>query len=212
MIDDKLIFAEMLAHVPIDTHRDPKTVLVIGDYDAAVTKQLTLHRDIDEIVILQSQECELDIFGNTKCTAITQQSVEFLTSADPASFDVVILNDSLNDPIYDAVFYGLINRVLKQDGLFATVSPSAVVDQGSFEDLAVKVGEYFKIVMPSFYIQSDKTQNILVASKKYHPTADLILQRADLIEGLYYYNSDTHIASFALPVFVKKRFKNSIKV
>lgn len=49
------------------------------------------------------------------------------------------------------------------------------------------------------------------ASKKSHPTADLKLQRADLLSGCDYYNADTHEAAFALPNAVLARFGEWIK-
>ena len=212
MIDNSIIFSEMLAHVPANTHRNPKNVLVIGDFDGDVSRQLTAHVDIEEITILQSQECEVDVYGHHKCSVITAQSVEFLSECQEGSYDVVILNADINDPIYDGLFYGLINRVLASDGVFASNAPGITDEAGGFEDMALKLGEYFKIVMPSFYMQKQMTHNIIVASKKYHPTADLILQRGDLLEGLEYYNCDLHLASFALPNFVKKRLQNSLKI
>jgi len=212
MIDDKLIYAEMLAHIPANTHRLPKRVLVIGDFEGGVTKQLSIHTDIEEIVVLQSQVCEVDIFGHSKCSVVTGESVAFLSDCDESSFDVVILDGKINDPMHDLLFYGLINRVLKADGVFASNAASILSDVGSFEDSALKIGNYFKILMPSFYMQSTQMQNILIASHKYHPTADLVLQRGDLLEGLKYYNCDLHIASFAMPNFVKKRLKNIIKI
>lgn len=212
MIEDKLIYAEMLAHVPTNTHRLPKKVLVIGDFDGVVTQQLSIHTDIEEIVVLQSQVCEVDIFGSSKCSVVTSQSVAFLSECEQNSFDVVIINADINDEMYDRVFYGLIHRCLKSDGVFATPSAAILSEAGSFEDSALKIGEYFKIVMPSFYMQKNQTDNILIASNKYHPTADLILQRGDLLEGLEYYNCDLHLASFAMPNFVKKRLKNIVKI
>ena len=49
------------------------------------------------------------------------------------------------------------------------------------------------------------------ATKKYHPTADIILQKSDLLEGLEYYNSDIHKSSFILPNYLKESLKILIK-
>ena len=39
----------------------------------------------------------------------------------------------------------------------------------------------------------------IIASKRYHPTADINLQRADLLDGLNYYSAEIHNASFVFP-------------
>jgi len=51
----------------------------------------------------------------------------------------------------------------------------------------------------------------MLASRFYHPTADINLQRADLTEGFAYYNSDIAIAAFSVPTFVYKEYLGIIK-
>ncbi len=212
MIENQTIYNEMLAHVPVCTHRRPENVLVLGDVRGDVTMELTRHVDIENVVVVQSQVCEIDLSGHSHCSVVTQESVAFLSEAQEASFDVVIITADINDPLNDQVFYGLINRVLKSDGVVAVHAPSSIRDAGSFEDMALKLGEYFKIVMPSFYPAEAGLDNLLLASKKYHPTADIILQRGDLIENLQYYNCDIQLASFVLPNYIKARFGKVLKV
>lgn len=52
---------------------------------------------------------------------------------------------------------------------------------------------------------------MILASKEYHPTADVILQRSDLIDGLEYYNCDIHIATFVMPNYIRSTYKGIIK-
>ena len=54
-------------------------------------------------------------------------------------------------------------------------------------------------------------QASIIASKKYHPTADLNLQRADFLDDLEYYSSEIHIASFVFPAKQHKRFNRYCK-
>jgi len=51
----------------------------------------------------------------------------------------------------------------------------------------------------------------LLASKAYHPTADLILHRADMLDNLSYYNCDIHPAAFAMGNYIRKEYLGSIK-
>ena len=44
----------------------------------------------------------------------------------------------------------------------------------------------------------------IFASNKYHPTADLSLQKSDFIEESSYYNSEIHTASFMLHAHAKR--------
>jgi spermidine synthase len=51
----------------------------------------------------------------------------------------------------------------------------------------------------------------LLASKEYHPTADIILQRADMLDSLDYYNCDVHVGSFAMGNYIRKEYLGIIK-
>jgi spermidine synthase len=46
----------------------------------------------------------------------------------------------------------------------------------------------------------------MLASRFYHPTADINLQRADLTDGFAYYNSDIAIAAFATPTQINNEY------
>jgi spermidine synthase len=51
----------------------------------------------------------------------------------------------------------------------------------------------------------------ILCSKEYHPTADINLQRADMIDGLSYYNCNVHPAAFAMPNYIRKEYLGLIK-
>jgi spermidine synthase len=51
----------------------------------------------------------------------------------------------------------------------------------------------------------------MLASRFYHPTADINLQRADLTDGFAYYNSDIAIAAFATPTQINNEYLGLIK-
>jgi len=70
------------------------------------------------------------------------------------------------------------------------------------------LGQYAKIVMP-YHIGGGELA--LLASKEYHPTADLILQRSDMLDNLEYYNCDVHIGAFAMGNNIRKTYLGVIK-
>jgi spermidine synthase len=90
-------------------------------------------------------------------------------------------------------------RILKKDGIFCTKISSDVKRE------LENVGKYFRMAMPY------SNMELIFASNKYHPTADLILDKSDFVEECEYYNSDIHIASFAVYEKAKKALKGIIK-
>lgn len=51
----------------------------------------------------------------------------------------------------------------------------------------------------------------LFASNKFHPIADLSLQKLDLLDGLQYCNAKIYDSAFAMPNFVKNKLKAVVR-
>jgi len=176
------IYNEMMTHVPLCTHKEPKSVLIISDNVDELEKEIQKHDNIN-----------LDILA---C------GIDEISKAQDNSYDVVICEDNI-----DAFVATHINRVLKDDGLVVTKHPS-LDDVETNKSLMQTLGNYFKIIMP-YNIGNCSTA--FLASKEYHPTADIILQRADMLDNLNYYNCDVHVASFAMGNYIRKEYLGIIK-
>ena len=69
------------------------------------------------------------------------------------------------------------------------------------------LGNNFWIAMPYSFSHS----TMILGSKKYHPTADLNLHRADFLENMEYYSSDIHLATFVFPAKIHKELTGFAK-
>jgi len=180
---NKFTNVEMMVHIPLCTNKDPKNVLLLSEDTTNLELEIQKHINIEAV----SNKATLDVVRECK----------------DSSFDVIIL-DTMND---DAAFLAHINRILKDDGLVAMKHPSlSQVEEN--KKLMQTLGNYFKIIMP--YNLGDGT-TALLSSKEYHPTADLILQRSDMLDNLDVYNCDLHIGAFAMPNYVRKAYLGVIK-
>jgi len=180
---NKFTNAEMMVHIPLCTSKDPKNVLLLSDDTKNLEDEVQKHIGIEVV----SKKATLDIVRECK----------------DSSYDVVIL-DAIID---DAAFLAHINRVLKEDALIVMKHPSLDKVEENKKLMQI-LGNYFKIIMP--YNLGDGT-TALLASKEYHPTADLILQRSDMLDNLNVYNCDLHIGVFAMPNYVRKEYLGVIK-
>jgi len=169
MLNQDIINAEMLTHVALCTHKEPKDVFILGSHDY-INSEIARHNGL-----------HVDLCDNVSC----------IESAKDNSFDVIIVN---SDRYYEPTFVAQINRVLRNDGLVVLKTNEKLE-----ENIGV-LGNLFGIVMT--YKVEDR--RAIIATKKYHPTADIILQRSDLLEDLSYYNAEMHLASFALPTYLRK--------
>ncbi|MDD5373023.1 MAG: spermidine synthase [Sulfurimonas sp.] len=176
------IYAEMMVHVPICTSKEAKNILIISDNADKLSAEAARHNESNFKVI----SCNLN---------------EVSSLAD-GSYDVVI-----SEMPSEGALFSQINRVLKVDGQFVTTHPS-LDDVDRNKSIMVALANYFKIIMP--YNIGDGT-TALFCSKEYHPTADINLQRADMIDGLSYYNCDIHPAAFAMGNYIRKEYLGIIK-
>ncbi len=224
---DEFIYHEMMAHVAACTHKDPKKVLLVGGGDGGVAKELLRHPqievdmvEIDEEVVNISKKYfpKIGDWNNPRLNLVIKDAIEFIAQAPSKSYDMVLVDST--DPegpatgLFGKDFYAHVDRVLKDDGLVVAQGESWWIDFNLHKEIMKTIGNFFKIVMPyrfEMYVYPGCNWNFIMGSKHYHPTADLVLQRADLIDGLKYYNSDIHRASFVLPNYVKKELGDLYK-
>jgi len=178
----KFIYPEMMVHVPLCTNKDPKDVLLVSNDASSFEAEIQKHSGIES----KSVDATLDA----------------LRDGADKSVDVMICEIES-----DAAVLAHCARILKEDGLMVITHPS-LDDKEQNTTMMQILGNYFKIIMP--YNLGDGS-TALLASKEYHPTADIILQRSDMLDGLEYYNCDIHLAAFAMPNYIRKEYLGIIK-
>lgn len=177
----KFIYNEMMVHVPLCTSKDPKNVLVISN-GTSLEEEVKKHRAID----VKTIGCGLDPIRD---------------EAD-STYDVVVCECG-----EDVAVLAHISRVLKDDGLVSVINPD--LDNVDANKMMMQaLGKYFKIIMP--YNLGNGSTSIL-ASKEYHPTADVNLHRADMLDGVNFYNCDIHPAAFAMGNYIRKEYLGIIR-
>lgn len=179
------IYPEMMVHIAMCTHKLPTSVLLASDNRALLIGELDRYR---ESAVVSVDGINL---------------LESFRNVEDKTADVLLL-DSTTD---DSAVIAHINRILKEDGLVVMQHPS-LDEVGANTNLMQILGNYFKIIMP-YYAGDGST--LLICSKEYHPTADIILQRSDLLEGHQFYNCDVHVGVFAMPQYIRKNYLGIIR-
>ena len=128
-----------------------------------------------------------------------------------ATFDIHTSDDSDN---YDLIIEDTPSDIIKiyeklnDKGIYIT-TPKSLTDR----DLFANLSKLFWIVLPYYYLDENLCAKPLVfASKKPHPTADIIRHRSDFVENTKYYTTDVHIASFTLPKYIFDSIKDVIRL
>lgn len=152
---------------------------------------LCTHKEATNVLVIGSN-CEQLKDETSKHSANFEfGDLSILTSKNEKTIDVVIFTDVQ----LDELILANIERVLNDDGVIAFSTSSFSKDEEKLKKDLELVGTKFWIAMPYRFGH----ETAILASKKYHPTADLILQRSDLLNDLAYYSSEIHTASFVFP-------------
>ena len=178
----EFIYPEMMVHVPVCTSKEANDILIISDNADLLAAEAARH-----------SESSVKVIG---C------SLNEVSALEDNAYDVII-----SEMASDAALFSHVNRVLRDDGQFVTTHPS-LDEVEENKNLMKTLGNYFKVIMP-YNIGNGSTA--LLCSKEYHPTADINLHRADMLDGLSYYNCDIHPAAFAMPNYIRKAYLGSIK-
>jgi len=186
---------EMLVHIPVCTHSEPKSVLVVGGCDN-IQNELEKYNIFEDITHIDADS-----------------AVESLKNGDKKSYDIAIVADDRF--VNDREFWIELTKNLDEKGVVSSLYTDIINEIDSTKESLKMLGNIYKIVMPYRYEKEidDKLEcgYMILCSRFYHPTADINLQRADLTDGFQYYNSDIAIATFQTPTFINREYLGLIK-
>ena len=221
---DEFAYQEMITHIPLFAHPNPKRVLVIGAGDGGVLREITKHDMVEEIVICEIDE---DVIKTSKDyfpkLAIGHSDPRVkLHIADGAkfmddnqnSFDVIITDSS--DPIgpasvlFETPFYRSMYNALREGGIVSTQGECMWLHINLIKPLIDSIKTIYHSVSYAYTtIPTYPSGQIgfIIATKGKTETDVAIPVRQptkDVQETLQYYTSELHRASFVLPAFARR--------
>lgn len=225
---DEFIYHEMIVHVPLAVHPEPKDILVIGGGDGGTVRELcgydAVRRvdlvEIDEEVVSVCREylpgvaCSLD---DERVHIHYEDGLRFIRRCSEI-YDVIIVDST--DPfgpgegLFTKEFYGNCFKALKPDGILVNQHENPF-----YPDDALAVRRIHQRIVQSFPLSRLYQAHIPTypsghwlfgfSSKKYHPVHDLDAQRwSEYGIRARYYNTNLHKAAFALPTYVEDIIKD----
>lgn len=216
---DEFAYHEMLAHVGMVTHPDPKRVLVVGGGDGGVIREVLKHPsvesatlcEIDGRVIEVSREYFPAIAGalsDPRVRICVEDGIKHI-EAHPQEYDVILVDST--EPVGPAVglfqrpFYAGIHQALRADGVMVAQTESPWFNR----DLIVQVNRDIRSLFPvtRLYTASIPTYpsglwSFTLGSKERDPLA---VDPEGIPElATRYYTPKLHHALFSLPAFVEE--------
>ncbi|MDI3256666.1 MAG: polyamine aminopropyltransferase [Kyrpidia sp.] len=216
---DEFVYHEMIAHVPLNTHPDPKRVLVIGGGDGGTIREVVKHRRVEQVVLAEIDERVIAVsreYFPAIAEGLNDPRVDIQVGDGMAhvrnhknAYDVIIVDST--EPIGPAEglfareFYEGIYEALKPDGLFVAQTESPLFNT----DLISRVWRDIASIYPVTrlylaYVPTYPTGmwSFTIGSKGPDPLKVDLDERESL--NTRYYTPDLHRAAFVLPRFVEE--------
>ncbi|HPZ28798.1 MAG TPA: polyamine aminopropyltransferase [Defluviitoga sp.] len=220
---DEFVYHEMISHVPLFLHENPRKVLVIGGGDGGTVREVLKHSSVEKVVM-----CELDKgvveatkkylpnlsyeLSNPKVQLVFEDGSKFIKNFKN-EFDVIIIDST--DPteggggaLYTKEFYEDCLEALTENGVFTAQTEEPFMEKEWMVKAYKRISSVFniaKLYMGFVPEYAPGTWTWTFASKNIDPIKDFDPEKVKNFEKeLKYYNEEIHIASFALPNFVKK--------
>ncbi len=216
-IGDEFVYHEMITHVPLCTHKNPKKALVIGGGDGGAIREIIKHPSIEKAVLVEIDgrvveiskqylpeiSCALD---DSRVEVCVTDGIKYVQD-HKNEFDVIMVDST--DPVGPAVglfqidFYKSIFEALKDDGIFVAQTESPFFHKELIKGVFNDVKSLFPITR--LYTCSIPTYpsgywSFTMGSKKYDPIETDVSQLPNM--ETKYYCPEIHKSVFALPKFV----------
>lgn len=221
-IEDEFVYHEMITHVPLFTHDNPKKALVIGGGDGGAIREIIKHPSIEKAVLVEIDGRVVEIskqylpeiscaLGDKRVEVRIDDGIKYVQD-HKNEFDVIMVDST--DPVGPAVglfavdFYKAIYECLKEDGIFVAQTESPFFHKDLIRNVYRDVKSIFPIARlytcaiptyPSGY------WSFTMGSKKHDPLQTDISKIPAL--DTKYYCAEIHKAVFALPKFVSDLVK-----
>ncbi len=222
---DNNAYNEMITHVPLFTHPNPKRALIIGGGDCGALTEILKHPEVQECVMCEIDKMVVEVSkkyfpylttgaDDPRAKLVFQDGKEYIVNGRD-KFDVIMLD--LSDPVgpaeelFQEPFYRNVYNRLNDDGILVAQSESPFFNQRSVKGIyanlkavfpSVQMYTCFMPIYPSAY------WSFAFCCKKYDPIRNFDRARWDRLKlKTRYYNADIHTAAFALPEFVKELFR-----
>lgn len=228
---DEFAYQELITHLPIMSHAQPRRVLVIGGGDCGVVRELIKHLDsgVDEITMVEIDDMVIQLLAkflpnmarfhdHPRVNMIIDDGFKYLNAisgSDHEKYDVIITDSS--DPegpaeeFFQTNYFKLLLSALNPKGIVIMQSSENIwLNLHYLKELVHKGKQVFSNVrycqcyMPSY---TSGQLGLIVATNDddnqlHKPTRSFSTTKEQLM--FKYYSRDVHEASFVIPTWANK--------
>ena len=226
---DEFAYQEMISHVPLFAHHNPKRVLVIGGGDGGVIREVVKHSCVESVSLVEIDSTVIELakqyLPNMSCalyhekvTIHLRDGFQYLrevgSNPQQDKYDVIITDSSDPDGPAEAFFqreyFQLMNDALKDDGiLIAQASENVWLDINYLSRLVKTARSVFEntrycyTTVPT-YTSGQLGLIICAKDSKVNLTNPRRTPSSEEQQLMRYYNPQIHYTSFILPTWADR--------
>jgi spermidine synthase len=222
---DEFIYHELISHIPLLAHPNPKRVLVIGGGDGGTIREVLKHPSVEKAVLCEIDGDVIDVcrkYLPSIAGKLDDPRVEIVVRDGAAyiaehanTFDAILIDST--DPIgpgeklFTESFYRSVLAALTENGVMACQSESPI----AVPDECIRINRLLRSVFP--YVQTytacvptypSGQWSWTFCSRGLRPLDAINESVADMLaKDCKYYNRQVHQAVFALPNNMRPLFE-----
>ena len=223
---DEFIYQEMMAHVPLFSHPNPKKILIIGGGDGGVLKQVLRHSTVEKVTMVEIDQMVIDscieympsindagsVYDDPRVNLVITDASEYIKNTSER-FDIVIVDST--DPVgpgeklFTPDFYKNLSDILSEEAYISTQSgiaffqPTEIVETlDGLKNCGLGTSCYITSV-PTYYGGYMTMGFASTHSEILLPTMEELKEKytKEKIKTKHY-SPEIHLASFVLPPWI----------
>eukprot|EP00930_Biecheleria_cincta_P046462 TRINITY_DN3203_c0_g1_i3.p1 TRINITY_DN3203_c0_g1~~TRINITY_DN3203_c0_g1_i3.p1 ORF type:complete len:821 (+),score=123.48 TRINITY_DN3203_c0_g1_i3:90-2552(+) len=234
---DDMSHREVLAHLAMFSHANPRQVLIVGGGDGGILREVCKHSCVDSATLCEIdgdiiQACKLyfpamtSSFHDKRVTVKLMDAVEYVEQQANDSYDVVIVD--ISDPVGPAVglfsqkFYQDLKRVMRPSGILCAQCENTCFVPELFKMMSAENGKIFSSAeCASIQITTYAgCRTVALICRKGNPEdsfeevskgCSIPLRKPTAGMELCHYTPELHTAAFQVPGFVKEAITGGSK-
>lgn len=223
---DECAYQEMITHLPMFSHPNPESVLIVGGGDGGVIREVLKHKSVKNVTICEIDQMVMDVskkyfphiahvWSDPRLKVVCNDAAVYMESKEAqGKYDVIVCDSS--DPVgpaqalFESKFYKSMCGALKAGGRIATQAESVWNNQDLIANLFRRTkGTFANVEYATTQIPTYPCGQIgfLCCSKTDGKTPDSMAKPVRAVpEDMdnKYYHAALHEASFVLPNFMVK--------
>ena len=226
---DECSYQEMITHLPMFSHPNPESVLIVGGGDGGVIREVLKHKSVKNVTICEIDQMVMDVskkyfphiahvWDDPRLKVVCNDAAVYMESKEAqGKYDVIVCDSS--DPVgpaqalFESKFYKSMHGALKPGGRIATQAESVWNNQELIANLFRRTkGMFANVEYASTQIPTYPCGQIgfLCCSKSDGKTDDSAVTMTKPVRAVpadmnnAYYHAALHEAAFVLPNFMVK--------